>query len=302
MLKPRRRVALGITATAAAVSMIALATPAQAISPPLWPTAGRIPTGCSSLSLGISGGDWQYGVTDATDATLVDITINSGSYVVAPPAGVATQLRFHVRETCSGVLGLSVGVKLNGVAVVQAAIPNAPANVFDGWWTTNTSNIQPDSAGYYTFPFAQAYHRWDTFVLDGTYHLVSAVDNVPGTDEGLQFGPWSTKNLYILRAASLTPAAPAKAKKGKTVKATAVLKYASNTGYVVDAADKVIVQTKVGAGKWVSNATLTTNASGVVSYSFVLAATTQVRFVHNRVLSGKFTNAVTSAIKTVTRA
>ena len=78
---------------------------------------------------------------------------------------------------------------------------------------------------------------------------------------------------------------------------------ASATGYVSAPGARVSVQTKVGKRKrkWVTNATLTANASGVVTYSFVLSATTSVRFVHATTRSGNFTNGATSVTKVVKR-
>jgi len=148
---------------------------------------------------------------------------------------------------------------------------------------------------------AGAARRYDSFTLDGDFKVVGTpVDSA--TASIFSVGPWSATRFYALRATTLSNALSAtKLKKGKTVKATAQLKMATNAGYVADAGARVVVQTKVGKGKWVTNATLTANASGVVTYAFVLSATTQVRFVHNRVLSGNFTNGAVSAIKTVTR-
>lgn len=115
------------------------------------------------------------------------------------------------------------------------------------------------------------------------------------------FGSFVTQKFYLLRATTLTNTLSAtKVTKGKTVKATAVFKYATNVGYVGYESAKVKVQTKIGTGAWVTNATLTTSSAGIVSYSFVVSKATSVRFVAATVLSGKFTNAATSAIKTVT--
>jgi len=205
-------------------------------------------------------------------------------------------------EPCSGIALLGGYFARNRVIISALPFTNTTANAFSSWWTYNIPNIKPDdAAGVWTLPYAVVERRYDSFVLDQDFKIVGS-PTATATSIGTT-GAWANKPSYVLRAMTLSNAlSAAKIAKGKTVKATAVLKMATNTGYVADASDKVVVQTKVGTGKWISNATLTTNASGVATYSFVLTATTQVRFVHARVLSGKFTNAVISAIKTVTRA
>jgi len=299
MLKSRRRVALGISAAASVASMIALATPAQAISPPLWPAAGRIPSGCASTTVSLGATDYQYTFTDTADPAILDLSFGGKTTIVVPPAGVTSDLRVRVRDLCSGTLGVVIGLKRNGAPIILSeSLPNAPANVFDGWWAEAPATYRPSDSGYYTVPWGGTTHRWDSFLLDGDFKLVSKVDNSSGPN-GAQVGAWSLKRIYVLNATTLTPSAPASVRKGRIAKATAVLKYATNAGYVADAGAKVSVQTKVGTGKWLTNATLTTNASGVASYSFVVNATTSVRFIHVTTLSGKYTNGAISAIKVV---
>jgi len=307
MFKTRRRVALGITAAASVASMIALAVPAQAVVPatPVWPTAGRAPSGCDA-SVGISGSssNWIYTFTDASQPIVTDARVsgNATNVTVLPPAGGPLNLYLKGSEPCSGIALLGGYFARNRVIISALPFTNTTANAFSSWWTYNIPNIKPDdAAGVWTLPYAVVERRYDSFVLDQDFKIVGS-PTATATSIGTT-GAWANKPSYVLRAMTLSNAlSAAKIAKGKTVKATAVLKMATNTGYVADASDKVVVQTKVGTGKWISNATLTTNASGVATYSFVLTATTQVRFVHARVLSGKFTNAVISAIKTVTRA
>jgi hypothetical protein len=158
----------------------------------------------------------------------------------------------------------------------------------------------PDNVGKWVIPTVNVSQRYSSFVLKDDWSLVTSTA-FAGTPTTVT-GAWSTKAFYFLRATTLSNALSAtKLKKGKTVKATAQLKMATTAGFVNDAGAKVAVQTKVGTGKWVTKATLTANASGVVTYSFVLAATTSVRFVHATTHSGNFTNGIISAIKVVKR-
>jgi hypothetical protein len=201
---------------------------------------------------------------------------------------------------CTGV-GEVVPVLVHAGTWVNLSPAPATTNVFDGIWS-DPETASPDGAGLYKIAIVGIYRRYDTVLLRSDFTVVGTPADSSASGQ-LVVGPWATKSLYILRATTITNTlSAAKVKKGKTVKATAVLKRATNAGYVADNGGKVAVQTKVGAGKWVTNATLTANASGVVTYSFVLTATTQVRFVHPRTLSGNFTDTKTSVIKTVTKA
>jgi hypothetical protein len=288
--------------------MLALAVPAQAVVPatPSWPTAGRAPVGCDP-SVGLGGPDdahWQYTYTDPGQPVITDTMVsgNSTNVTVLPPAGAAVRFAVKASEPCSGVQATGAFLSRNRVLITSVSLTNTTADAFSSWWAWTAPNVQPDSAvGVWTVPYVMVERRYDSFVLDQDFTIVG-VPSLSVTTMGTA-GAWAKKPFYLLRAMTLSNSLSAvKIAKGRTVKATAVLKMATNAGYVVDASDKVVVQTKVGTGTWTSHATLTTNASGVVSYSFVLTATTQVRFLHTRVLSGKYTNAVTSAIKTVTKA
>jgi hypothetical protein len=306
MLKSRRGAASGITAAASALAMLALAAPVEALPTPAWPTAGRIPTGCTApLLIGGAAADWHYAFTDTSVPTFSDVHVGAGAsnITVVPPTGAAVKVSAKTNDTCGGVGFAGVDISLNGTIITGASLGPATADVFSGWWTSTVGTFPPDfAAGVWKLPVGIVARRYDGFVLDKAFKIVGIPTATVSSNQAI-VGAWALKPFYYVRAMTLSNTlSTAKAKKGTTVKTTAVLKMATNSGYAADASDKVVVQTRVGSGTWVSNATVTTNASGVASYSFVLTATTQVRFVHNRVLSGKFTNAVTSAIKTVKRA
>jgi len=300
MHKTQRRAALGITALATVASTIALAVPAQAVTPSIWPTSGHIPVGVGCLATSVvpdPDGVLQTTFTDSGNPTISDVNFSGGTVVKAVPAGTAYKLNVVASEPCSGIKTLTPVSVHNGTWANHSPAATTEAAAFSGVWA-EANVAHPDDAGLYKFTIAGASRRYDSFVLRADFTVVGTP--VTGTGFQLVVGPWATKSLYILRATTLTNAlSAASATKGKTIKATAVIKRATNAGYVADASAKVAVQTKVGTGKWVTNATLTANASGVVTYSFVLSATTQVRFVHGRTLSGNFTEAVISPIKVV---
>jgi hypothetical protein len=200
------------------------------------------------------------------------------------------------------VLTAVTDISHNGQIIGGSSLTNTTADPFASWWSAPVATVGPDDGiGVWSIPFGLTLRRYDSVVLDKDFKVVGTPVATLSA-QSVTVGPWAAKRFYVVRAMTLSNAlSAAKVTKGKTVKATAVLKMATNAGYLADASDKVVVQTKVGTGTWTTRATLTTNASGVVSYSFVLTATTQVRFLHNRVLSGKYTNAVTSGIKTVTK-
>jgi hypothetical protein len=302
MFTNRRRAALGFATAAAVASMLALSAPAQAVTVPAWPTGGHVPTGTGCVATNVApnpDGVLHMMVTDTGQATISDVWFNSGSTVTVGPAGTTYSIRMKVVQQCTGV-ELVTAILVHGAAWVVISPTPLTTNVFDGLWGVPVVT-KPSYAGLYKIPIANTGRRYDAIILRSDFTMVGG----PLASSALQLvvGPWSTKSLYVLRATTMTNTLSAtKVAKGKAVKATAVLKHAVDGGYAADVGGKAVVQTKVGSGKWVSKATLTANASGVVAYSFVLSATTQVRFLHPRTLSGSFTEAVTSAIRTVTKA
>ena len=302
MFTNRRRAALGFATAAAVASMLTLSAPAQSVTVPAWPTGGYVPTGtgCVATNVAPSGdGVVHVSVTDSGQPTVSDVWFNNGSTVTIGPAGTTYNVSMKVVERCTGVYFVAA-IIVRGGAWWNVYPGPTTGNVFDGIWST-PQTAKPNYAGVYKVVTVNTARRYDSLVLRSNFTMVGTP--VAGSASQLLIGPWSIKPLYLLRATTLTSTLSAtKVAKGKTVKATAVLRHAVDGGYAADSGGKVIVQTKVGTGTWVTNATLTTNASGLAAYSFVLTATTQVRFVHPRTLSGNFTEAVTSAIKTVTRA
>jgi hypothetical protein len=304
MLKSRRRVAIALTAAAsAAVTTLSLAAPAQAVTVPAWPTAGYVPVLTPTCQLGTVGNDvthlFNAPFTDTTTPTIAKVLINSGTaLVVAPGAPTSFKFRAQAVETCGGVGAVRSAVKHNGAYSFADMTPET-TNAFSGTWSA-ASAVLPSGAGLYQFNIALVSRRYDTFNLGSDFELISSTPYA-GT---LQYtvGAFSSTKLYVLSKSTLAAAtSAAKVKKGKTVKATAQLKYAGDSAYLANNGGKVVVQTKVGSGRWVSNATLTANASGVVSYTFVVNATTSVRFIHGRTISGRFTETVVSPIKVVTK-
>lgn len=291
---------VGLSALVTAVATLALAVPAEAVTPPDWPSAGHRPQGPNCEMTGSLATPPNYDMrwADTATATVDDVFLNGGDTLVLPPAGGTLTYTARVIERCGGVKQvLALPIKNEGAYTVHLMEP-VTTNVFDGLWRFSRPATIAD-VGVYRMGEMNTVRRYDTFITNSDFTLVSKVAS--GSDKYVT-GPWSTKKLYVLRATTLSNALSAsKVKKGKTVKATATLKMASATGYVAAPGAKVLVQTKVGSRKWVTNATLTTNASGVASYSFVLSATTSVRFVHATTRSGNLTNGVTSAIKVVKR-
>jgi hypothetical protein len=303
MLDSRRLVAMATTAIAVVVSTIALAAPADALVVPLWPAEGRVPTGCDQgiTWTPVTATARRYAFTDSGTPHVTGVHIGTGASrtSVLTPAGGSLVAKVFLTEPCSGVGAVSVGVSHNGTVVVNGRATPATTDAFTATRSSSFA-VTPSRAGIYKVFATRVYRRYDAMTLDQDFRLVSVT---PGTSGGsVDIGPWAATPFYVLRATMLSSVLSAtKLAKGRTVTATARLTMASDVGYVGDGGAKVLVQTKVGTGAWITNATLTTSPSGVASYSFVLSATTQVRFLHKSVLSGKFTHGVVSAIRTVTR-
>ncbi len=300
MLTARIPRAFGLTAVVTALSTVALAVPAQAVTPPVWPTAGHIPTGANcaiSTSLG-NPPNFDMRWTDTSTPTVSNVFLNGGTTLVLPPAGGTMTYSARVLAPCSGAgFVVLIPIKNEGGYTIQPAA-SVTGDVFGGLWSASIPATISD-IGVYRVGEAYVSRRYDTFITRSDFTYLSSVVASQGTYVA---GPWSLTKLYVLRATTLSNALSASAvKRGKTVKATAKLTMASATGYVSAPGARVSVQTKVGKRKWVTNATLTANASGVVTYSFVLSATTSVRFVHATTRSGNFTNGATSVTKVVKR-
>jgi hypothetical protein len=158
--------------------------------------------------------------------------------------------------------------------------------------------MAPDSAGVYRIVAIVVLRRYDTLTLNQDFLYVSST--VPSASTVIA-GPSPQKNYFVLRQTTLaTSQSATKVKKGKTVKVTGLLKYATNAGYVPDNGERVLAQTRIGTGKWVTRATLTTTSTGAVAYYLAPLRTTQVRFVLANVYSGRYTAAAISATRTVT--
>jgi hypothetical protein len=77
------------------------------------------------------------------------------------------------------------------------------------------------------------------------------------------------------------------------------MSYADDHAWRRDNGEKLTVQVRVGKGAWITKATLLTGATGSASYTFSPSASSQVRFLHGDVHSGRFTAASASPVLTV---
>jgi hypothetical protein len=303
MARTTSAVSRGITVAAVVASTIALVLPAQAVAiVPAWPVAGHLPSGpdCALTTTNASGGTFDMQWVDSSVPVVTDVFVNGGKTMTVPATGATMTVSARVLAPCTGPATVIAILVKNEASFVSPGMDPLTADVFSGLWGTS-SVIDANAGGVYRMAAMSVGRRYDGVTVTSDYHLLSAVDTNANSQKYIA-GSWALTKLYVLRTARLTNSlSTSRATKGKTVKATTILTMATPGGYAADPGDKVLVQTKIGTGKWLTKATLTTNASGVVSYSFVLTATTQVRFIHNRVLSGKFTNAVASVIKTVTK-
>ena len=284
----------------AAVTAVTAATPAQALIIPEWPTTSYAPTGCTITgSAPDSSGLFTISYSDPLQPTVVDTAVNRTSSVVLKP-GAATPYTVNVTasETCSGVGYLAVAWVRVATGTYQAmTMTPLTTDVFTG--TFGGVNSAPaDEAGAYRVGVAAVGRRYDSFTLDANFRL-AAPPTIAGGAAFYTAGPWSLKRLYLLRQTTVTIASPVSVKKGKLATVSGVLKYATNAGYVADAGEKVLVQTRIGTAAWKTVAVVAATASGAVSAKVKLLKTSQVRFVHAAVLSGRFTAAVTSATKTI---
>ncbi len=300
-LRHRRR-ALGIVAVTAA--SFALSTlPASAVAPPAWPSAGRIPSGCTltGIASGANPGDVNAIYTDGLTPTVTKWDINgSTSTVIMPVGGATLKVNVYASEPCSGVGGISPIVSLRllagPVATGLSAVPNS-TDAFNAKHTATLLSLNTTYAGRWQVPFALAVHRYDSMVLDQDFKLVSST---PGTGAGYQSGAWSKQAVYVLlKTTATSTASKTSVAKGGSVIFKATLKKAGETAYVAAAGAKVLFQTKSPGDTWVTRSTLTATSGGLVSTTFKPARTMLWRFVHAGDKSVAYTAPVTTVAKTI---
>jgi hypothetical protein len=295
----RRRGVLVLGAALGTASVLLASTPATAVlSYPSWPSAGRLPSGCTSVTPTAPGGVAQFDYVDTTRPTLVSFSlVGGGTTLTIPPAGRRSLVQATFAQPCSGVGDAAAYVEIGGAL---AYVPGVRLNS-DAFRPTvrmdSSVTLTPDDAGPMRIPFFGALTRYGTFSLDLDYRLL------PGATAGAGvswFGASATTTYYLLRASDLTSAlSKAKVRKGKKVTVSGVLRYAEPASYAADDGGKVEVQTRVGTRAWKTRATLTADGTGAVSWKFKPAKTTQVRLVKKALLSGRYTAATTSAVRTV---
>jgi hypothetical protein len=303
MVPVLRRSVTVLAAVAAATALVSGQAHAYVpVTPAAW-TPGYAPQGCTTV---FGTGDPTYiyvlQYTDTGLPQVEDIAFEGGgTTITVPPAGKPVNLVVHATETCSGVLGLGVifahvGHNSSYVSTEASTVTPDPFNATLG----GTLGLRkPSFAGAYHVPLIETRSRYSAFTLTPDF----ALDGTPTSPSSLGYlvgGPWMSRTLYVLAQATLVPSQTAmKVVKGKPVTFTAMLSYATDTGFVADNGEKALVQTKVGKAAWKTRATVTADSAGRVTYTFKPTTTTAVRFVHAETHAGRFTSAVTSAVKAV---
>ena len=299
-----RRLVLALTATATAGAFVLSAHPAgAAVLPPEWPAAGRVPLGCEGmLPENDPASGYIVTYTDTSQPVVTDVSLGGATSLAIPPGGRAIPVHVRATELCSGASGGQAYFSRYGSGKVTV-ISLAPQtdDVFHATLGGVTPVLPPSAVGVYNVPVTQLGRRYDSFVLNPDFRLRAEPAPVVGTASQYVTGAWSMKRLYLLAQTTVViSSSVSKVRKGRKASVFGVLRYATGAGYVGDNGEKVYVQTKVGTGKWTTRAVLACGRTGGVTYTFAPLKTTQVRLVHPAVHSGRFTAAVTSAVKTIT--
>jgi len=299
MALSRRSIVASITAATCIAALGVTANPAGAFTTS-WPAGGYVPQGPDCKMNGLIGDVGilrQSAWIDSTIPSVEDVFVNGGTSVTIPPAGRSVTFEARVIDRCSGVSLVQETLLYNESLETRPMMTAETHDVIGGMWG-DARAVTPSQAGVYRMGSMVTARRYETFILDINFYLVS---HTPASSGGFVVGPWSLKKMYLLRQTTLaTSQSSTMIRKGRTVKFQGVLKYATDTGYLPDNGEKVTVQVKVGTGKWVTKATLTAGSTGIVTYTFVPAKTSYVRFGHTNVYSGRFTAAIVSAARKVT--
>jgi hypothetical protein len=300
MLARTRRLAASSIAVSA-VSMVAFASTASAATPPPW-DGSTTPTSSSTCVMpGSPTSDPTHlfvsTYTDSGLPTITDVQFGHASTYVLAPGATNVPLHVLATETCSGVGDVRIALtKSPSTFLPFTSMTFDTTDAFHAS-VTQVAPLTTTYAGVYHAAFGLVTRRYDSFQIgiDGAY-----VTSSPGTGGTYVSGPWSTKKLYLLLKTTLTAAATkASVKKGVKVTFSTVLKKASGSTYTNASGEAVLFQTRIGKGKWVTRATRTTTAAGAASYAFAPTTTMTWRWVHANRLTGTFTAAGLSVVKTI---
>ena len=297
----RRRLSITVAAAAGAAALLAAATPAQALTPPSWPSAGKVPTGCASVVSTGSGSSTQFTFTDTSVPTVAGggVQFAGGKRTLTVrPGGTPAVFEVAVSNGCSGVGSVAASlIRPDGLGV-SGPFDLATTDVFSSRWEATGSIAYADFAGPYRWISVDVARRYDSLTLTSSFTLGSYVPHGSATTKVV--GPWSTSPIYILRATTLTSAvSKAKVARGAKVTVSGAVSIAGTSAYAAYAGAKVVVQSKVGSGAWTSRATLTASASGTVSTKVKVTKKTQFRLVVADKLTTPYSAASTSPTRAV---
>jgi len=207
------------------------------------------------------------------------VTFGKGkTTMVVGKDGSAFRFQARMKDSCSGVAGANVFAVHDGV-LSPGPLPLI-ADVDDGMYfdvyaVATGLNAQADDAGVWTFPLAQVYDRYEFFVLDQDHKwLGSEVDrSAPAWRE-------PSGSLLILRETrTVASASDTSVRAGAKVTLKVMVDVAAMGVWDDLSGEKVVLQSKSGAGKWRTAARLTTDGSGTAGTKVKPRVTTSYRFV-----------------------
>ena len=223
---------------------------------------------------------------------------NQQSVLTLVPGTTLVTTRITATQSCSGVGSVASGLVV-GTTRLSDDVPflRASTDAFRSVWASSNP-LTPANAGAYRMPTAIVAPRYASFVLTDVWKLVGKSDFV-GTPT-IVTGPWSTKVLYVQRATTqVTAASRTSVAKGGKVTFRSTLRKAGTTAYIAAAGASMAFQTKLPGGAWQTRARVSTNASGVATYTFAPPRTMSWRWVHAGTRTGSFTAPSISAAKTI---
>jgi len=299
LARTRLGLGAGLATVTVAASLVVLAVPATAATPPPWDT-GTTPTTSPTCTISTITSDpthlYLTGYADTGVPTITDVQLGHGSTYVIGPGTTQVPVRVFGTETCGGVGDLRVALTRD--TTVYISVTGMAFETTDAFHATMVKNVAvtTSSAGLYHAPFGYVLTRYSTFQLGVDFALVASAAGAGAYVSG----PWSSKKLYLLLKTNLSAAASkTSVKKGRSVTFSTVLTKASGSTYANAAGETVVFQTRIGTKKWVTRATRTTTSAGAASYSFAPTSTMTWRWVHANRLTGSHTASSVSAVKTI---
>ncbi len=259
----RRSIAFVTALTASSVALTLVAPGANAITIPVWPSSGYLPT-CSFTLLGSPTTFY-----DNTKARVASVT-TPAALIRVGNTPVIGRIDVKAIDTCSGVQSVAVVVRSRTSTSTSANAGSfypTSTNIWTGTWSIGFPvDASPGHYGNLQVAAVGVVDRYRQFQLDLSNKWVGSFTPSDPTDD-----VWSElAKPLVIKAYRLTTlsanATPEPVRKGATVTVKGVLKMANGVSYSPIVGARVYLQRRyTGIATWSNVASAVARASGAVA-------------------------------------